>query len=358
MVIIIIKKFRFNHATNWFFLFCVVCFLSLFSVFTSDAVENNVKNNVDKNTEVGKIVIIVSVDWEGSHLKEENLSVMSKFRDQFPEIQIQHFINPAYFSRAKSLELTNEEIAKKIKSVLRSGDEQGMHIHAWKELIEDSGVKFKTLPTFHDFNNADKEGRKVPLWIYSKKELIKIFEKGINILVQSGFDKPKSFRAGGWMATKEVLEALAANGICIDCSALPGDTNLLSWNNYNLKSWVEYLWKDITSISQPFKIVECESSSTPVIEVPNNGCLADYCYDGFFDNKIFDGFKQMSKELEKRPTATLYYSIGFHQESAQSHLSSLINGIKMIKKWALKNNVKFEFAKLPLENLIKQDQNL
>src|SRR5262249_43072176 len=45
----------------------------------------------------GRLLLIVSVDWEGRILTEKNLVAMIEFRRTFPTLPLLHFLNAAYF---------------------------------------------------------------------------------------------------------------------------------------------------------------------------------------------------------------------------------------------------------------------
>ncbi|MBF0297884.1 MAG: hypothetical protein HQK51_04150 [Oligoflexia bacterium] len=320
---------------------------STVSITTSSAIPSvttSAASNIDVKAKKGKIKIVISVDWEGDTLDEKNLAAFNKFRETFPKIKIQHFLNPAYFLRAVELGLTEDEINKRIRSVLREGDEEGLHIHAWKELIEKSGVEYKDLPSFsHDYYGSSS-GSLVPLWAYSQNDLKKIFSTAIEIQKQYKFKAPTSFRAGGWQATTEVMNALAESGITLDCSALPSSYSLPGWEKLNLKEWVNTLWPMVTSLEQPFII---KDGKNEIIELPNNGHLADYV--SAVD--MFESFKKLSEQLTKEPSKDLYLSIGFHQETAAAYIKNIITAIILMNEYADKKNISYEFTSFPFHDL-------
>ena len=72
---------------------------------------------------------------------------------------------------------------QKIALVLKDEDELGLHIHAWKSLVESAGVSFRQKPNWNDqFDDTFREscsfdcGHGVPLWAYSDDELKKIID--------------------------------------------------------------------------------------------------------------------------------------------------------------------------------------
>jgi len=296
-----------------------------------------------------KIIIAVSVDWEGEELNSENLKAMQNFRKKYPEIKMQHFLNPAYYT--EGIEDTDHPdlITQKINSVLIPGDEQGMHMHGWRQFFESSNVQFISSPNFID-NSDDRQGVRVPLWAYSSQDLTKVFKHGVDVLVSHGFSRPKIFRAGGWQASSEVIEALYNSGFEFDASSVSA-AHLGYWANDNLGFWVKQLWPDVSLNTQPYLI---GNSTHQMIELPNNGCLADYVTG----EEMLNDFKTLANDLAQNPNKDLYFSIGFHQETAARFIGRLETAISLIKKYAQKNQVPYEFAKFPLSDLKKNKNSL
>ncbi len=184
------------------------------------------------------IYISFCVDWEGDHFK--NLSALGHVLDELgSSVPVTHFICPAYFPRFP-------QIAKQtILSTIRAHDEVGLHLHCFKSLIKQvQSIAFKTQ---HNYYRQDSmwvrlrdrllnsvpqslrdrllqrliSGRGVPLSVYSASEIERILLFAKNLLQeQLELDKVESFRAGGWIASDEVLHALAKVNIPIDSSAV------------------------------------------------------------------------------------------------------------------------------------------
>jgi hypothetical protein len=90
-------------------------------------------------------VLVVTVDWEGLNLSDDNLAAMRALRERFPEIPLVQFLNAAYFTKPDA---DADAVQARIASVLRDGDELGLHIHGWKRLFEAAGVSYRPSPTF------------------------------------------------------------------------------------------------------------------------------------------------------------------------------------------------------------------
>ncbi|HRH40754.1 MAG TPA: hypothetical protein PKY82_03855 [Pyrinomonadaceae bacterium] len=293
----------------------------------------------------GKVRIVVSVDWEGDDLQPNNLQAMREFRRDFPEIPLQHFLNAAYYTKQQAVAA---EVTKSIKSVLLPKDEQGLHIHAWRRLVESSGVTFRSSPSFvlEGYTIADCKidcGQEIALTGYANAELRKIIAHSIEILQKEGFNRPKSFRAGGWMADDNVLSALAAEGFTLDSSATDAEFLKASWSKYNLYGMVLKLWSEIKPTSQPY--IYQTSSGLKILELPNNSCLSDYVTG----EDMLKVFQSNAQNLKKNRKKDVYLSIGFHQETAAEYLPHLREAIKLIRNYSKQNRIPIEFLVPPLK---------
>jgi hypothetical protein len=286
--------------------------------------------------------VVVSVDWEGRNLDPQNLAAMEHFRHDYPKVPLQHFLNAAYYTKADAdPRLTTAAI----RSVLREGDEHGLHIHPWKSLVEASAVTFRTEPAFRgpmDLSQCDPDcGHDVNMAAYNEKELQKIIRFSIKKLVQHGFDRPRSFRAGAWQADNHVFRALAREGITLDSSATSAEYLKERWGKSLLYPVVGKLWPDTTATSQPYRIDL--GSGLSLLELPNNGCLADYV-----KGEVIAATFQKNVELWKRDKSRdIYISIGFHQETAQKFLPHLRQGIDAIQAMAEREKLPVAFVVPP-----------
>lgn len=295
----------------------------------------------------GKIIAIVSVDWEGRTLESKNLEAMQVFREDYPQVGLLHFLNAAYYTK---LTADHDLVTQSIQSVLRPNDEHGLHIHAWRSLVEQSGVSFRTEPNWSypgpiTLNNCRLNGdcgHNVPISAYSKNELRYIISASNQILVNAGFDTPISFRAGGWMAAPHVIEALSAEGFKFDSSAAaPILLKGRRWSN-RLYNWLTELWGDINTVSQPYLI---GPTFAPLWELPDNGILADY----ITGQEMLTVLKRNINKWQRNPEQNVYISIGFHQESAARYIIRIRDAVDLFEAYTKENNIPFEWAQLPLD---------
>lgn len=315
--------------------------LGLLAAGCSDAgSEDNPASEDDDYTRRGKLQLLVTVDWEGRDLREENLRAMQNLHAHFPQVKIVHFLNAAYFTKS---DIDATYAKTRIASAIADGDEKGLHIHGWKRLFEASGVTFKSSPTFWGTSLRPNEcindcGHEVPISLYSTSELRKVVKFSLDKLESQGFGRAKSFRCGGWMAKPEVREAIAAEGLLYEESAVPVVFLQPKLATVPVYGWLSDLWHDTTQTSQPYKIPTAAGELT---EIPDNGALADYVsadqmYGTWEANKaVF---------LAGNKKKNVVVSIGFHHETAATYLPQLEAALTRIYA-----NAKDE--KLPLESV-------
>lgn len=293
----------------------------------------------------GSIMGIISVDWEGRTLDQDDLDAMQAFRKAYPHIGLLQFFNAAYYTK---WDANPSQVTEAIRSVTTEKDEHGLHIHAWRSLVEHSGVVFRRSPNWSYPGEISMNschlldcGHNVPISAYNESELRLIIQSSQAILKHQGFNKARSFRAGGWMASSQVIQALAKEGFVFDSSAT--DAELLKDRRYSnrLYHWLAELWQPITTTSQPYLI-----GQTPyqLFELPDNGILADY----ISAEEMLEIFKQNVSLWRNQPNQDVYFSIGFHQESAARYLHRIRDTIDLVEAYAEQHQLPFRWAKLPL----------
>ena len=272
--------------------------------------------------------VVVSVDWEGSRFNAEDLAAFSQFRDDFPNVRLTHFLNAAYYTKLAPDDVRAAVNATdQIRTALRDGDEIGLHVHADDHLLRAAGVAPKKFPSWN--NLPDETGHSVPLSAFSEEEVRRIVAWSCRTLERQGFKRPTAFRAGGWHAGGNVMNALAAEGFAVDSSEVPTD-----WLPRHFGE-VPDLWPDATRVSQPYHLQD------GLVEVPDNGCLADYVTA----DQMVDTFKAVvqSGQREAKPVVL---SLGFHQETAAKFLPRLRNALLEIELRAAMQRIPLSYDRL------------
>ena len=270
--------------------------------------------------------VVVSVDWEGSHFNAEDLTAFSQFRDDFPNVRLTHFLNAAYYTKLAPGDVRGAVNASdQIRTALRDGDEIGLHVHADEHLLRAAGVVPKKFPSWN--NLPDETGHSVPLSAFSEDEVRRIVAWSCRTLEQQGFKRPTAFRAGGWHAGGNVMNALAAEDFAVDSSEVPTD-----WLPRHFGE-VPDLWPDATRVSQPYHLQD------GLVEVPDNGCLADYVTS----DQMVDTFKAVVQSGRGKPVVL---SLGFHQETAAKFLPRLRSALLEIELRAAMQRIPLSYDRL------------
>ncbi|MBP9706675.1 MAG: hypothetical protein KBD78_03465 [Oligoflexales bacterium] len=233
------------------FLFLLVISISNIQAISQINLESK-KNDLifqNRNSEAKiRDSVYLSLVWEGSHLKLENLESIKQFRADFPDMPIIHFIDPAYFTHSGSDEI---KIQLLINSALKKEDRICLHNHSWNGLLQHSGVtpRYKTSYWGQKINTKLCEstacGHEVPITDYSKSELYKILQSSQQLFQKHFKLTSNCYMAGAWLMSKDLLDVLIAHNFKYDFSY----TNLRLLQNrlkafplYQMikTSWIKY----------------------------------------------------------------------------------------------------------------------
>ncbi len=278
----------------------------------------------DDYTKRGKLQLFVTVDWEGRDLRDDNLRAMEDLRAHFPQVKIVHFLNAAYYTKDMA---DRADVTARINRPLRPGDEKALHIHGWKRLFEKAGAQFIASPTFWGTSLVPTSrdcladcGHEVPISLYPTDQLRKVVRFSLDTLEQNGFGRAKSFRCGGWMAKQSVRDAIAAEGITYEHSAVPTVFLQQKLASYPVYSWLGEIWQGTNQLSQPYKMpATVDGATKQLVEVPDNGALADYVST----QQMLDVFHANKAEFLKDKRKNVVVSVGFHEETAASYVPQL-----------------------------------
>lgn len=275
------------------------------------------------------IRLMVTVDWEGWSLDEENLEAMRQFRQKHPYIPMVQFLNPVY-------PLKFADTTPRIVSTLLPGDAHGLHIHAWKTLVEACQIPYQSSPAFDD----DAKHCQIGLCGYSvslehaydEAALTKLVACSANMLVEQGFQRPVTFRAGGWQLGPKLANALKANGFTMDSSRMSAAHLHERWGrDSRMVAMVSQLHPDAHALESPYELLP------GLMEYPNNASLADYTRT----ERIVEIFRQLLEQ--ENPLMVL----GFHQETAVDFLQRLEDAIPRMEAIAREKTIDIQWVAYP-----------
>lgn len=259
------------------------------------------------------IQVLLSVTWEGNHLKPHNLEALEAFRAAH-KINVLHLVSAGYFSKPDA---QKEKVANAIRAALKPGDELGLHVVPWKSLTQAAGVVFRSTPTY--WGNAINEsecavdcGVEVPLMIYPPEDIAKLIATSVRFFTENAFERPKTFSAGGWLASPEILEAARDRGFVYDISAVPPGLVKERLGQFPIYNWLKFRWNAINEFSSPYAI---KTKTGTIVEIPLTTASADYLTPA----QMFRTFQRM---LERRRTKNepILFHINLHQETAWEYL--------------------------------------
>jgi hypothetical protein len=303
-------------------------FILAFYVMTSSAIVESAPSQAQK------INLLITVDYEGYNLDPENIAAFIKFREEFPNIKVVHFLNPAYFLQPGADPIF---VQKTLQSLIRPGDELGLHIHALKTLLDAASVEFRDPINFWGRKNSvainGVLGHDVPLSIFTEQEIEKIVKTSIEILSKYGFTDLKSFRAGGWVAPPSVLNAVAKYGIKVDSSPVPAEfIKNFTGPDSPIYQIVSELWPNAKVGST--SAYEINTAHGKMVQCVNNFCLADW----LSAKGAYAEFEDLMNKAYGKSKGAINVVYGGHTETAAEffpQISKFINNLMYDFPWQL-----------------------
>lgn len=258
----------------------------------------------------GKVVVALTIDWEGAYLSPEGLDAIDELRKGLGPAPLTHFVSAGYFTK----ERPDEKAAATIKQMVRPGDELAVHLHAWKSLAKASSLSPKLAPSFLtgtdkllEFEDGDV-GFDTDLDAYGVPELRALLRTSRKLLEGTGVAVSKSFRAGGYLGTPKVLQAIREEGYDVDSSATDY-RQLDERKDEVLPKRIKQIWPDVETTTQPWL---ADTRGGPVLEMPI-AAFTDYASAA----EIAAVFEAAHARLQKEPARDVFVVVGFHQETAE-----------------------------------------
>lgn len=271
----------------------------------------------------GRIVVALTIDWEGAYLSPEGLDALEELRGEIGAAPFTHFISAGYFTK----EEPDPSATRWITESVRQGDEVAVHLHAWRSLAKASGIEPKLSPSFLtgtdkllDFEDGDV-GFDVDLDAYSVGELRALLRTSRSLLQQTRLPITETFRAGGYLGTPKVLQALQEEGFTVDSSATD-HRQLDERKDDVLPSRIKAIWPNVDTGTQPFFV---SAPRGQLLEMPI-AAFVDYATPA----EILGILEAAHARLRKQPSRDQFIVIGFHQETAAEFGPRLREALKLV----------------------------
>lgn len=157
-----------------------------------------------------------TLDFEGDAASDDALGNTGAILDG-QRLPATIFWNPRVWTTPQVSAGRADAMAAWTKDRATRGDEIGLHVHAWTDLVRDAGVTPRTAPSW----SGRSDGYDVPLTAFDESETRKLIDHAVALMTQHGFAQPVAFRAGGLFANAATLRAVSAAGFTVDSSAAP-----------------------------------------------------------------------------------------------------------------------------------------
>lgn len=253
--------------------------------------------------------VLVTTDWDFADPGVGVLDYQNRMHDEHPEMRITHFIGPYTFTDPNITATRQQElVAWLVEQRDEHRDEVGLHIHPYCHFVESAGV---TCVTDQSTTTAmDPSGYTIKVAAYDRQEFGLLLDRANELFEQNGLNRAKTFRAGGWTANIDTLNALADKGFTADTSALNW-ARIEEWEGKELYRWNMENWGPINDTSQPYfpsqgDVLTSDAPTMSLLEVPDNGVMIDYVSLAEM-NALFDA--NWSREPLESPTTLM---MGFH----------------------------------------------
>jgi hypothetical protein len=272
----------------------------------------------------GRIVVALTIDWEGAYLSPDGLDALDELRKSVAGAPMTHFVSSAYFTKDKP----DPGAAAALAKAVLPGDELAVHLHAWRSLAKASGIEPKLSPSFLTgtdkllaFEDGDV-GFDVDLDTYSVPELRALVRTSRRLLEQAHLSVSKTFRAGGYLGTPKVLQAIREEGFTVDSSAT--DYRQLDELKVEvLPKRIKEIWPGVETTSQPWLL---DAPGGPLLEIPV-AAFSDYAAVA----EIVAIFEAAHARLQKEPAGDVFVVVGLHLETAEDFAHRLGEAIAKVR---------------------------
>lgn len=262
------------------------------------------------------------VVWEGSPIEELNVRALTALRQDFPNVPFVHLINPSYFqNQAQSAEL--------IARAVLPQDEVGLYLVPTHGILKEADILPRSQPTY--WGSADESdfcrddcGQNVPLTVYSRDEVLKIFWTAHDIMQNAGFKNLKTYAVRGWLAPAGVDEIAKALGYTEDLTRIDANLVAAKLKEFPISRWI----------------------SAPAFEVPASKDLPHAWVQkgGVIEFNRPDDITQRLQDFVKQPRdARSLFSISVSQENSFMSRARISATVVSLQKTAASTGIDLSF---------------
>ncbi len=226
--------------------------------------------------------VLVTTDWDFSDPGDMVIAYQDRMHREHPALRMTHFVGPYTFTDPVVTPSRQAElVAWLVDQRDTFTDEIGLHIHPYCHFVESAGVTCITDQS--TVFATDATGYTIKVGAYDRATMGTLLAHSVTLFEQHGLGRPRTFRAGGWTATIDTLNALDDTGFTADTSALNW-ARIEEWEGRNtgeLYRWNMENWGPINDTSQPYfpsttNPLTSEAPTMALLEVPDNGAMIDY----------------------------------------------------------------------------------
>ncbi|MBA3452762.1 MAG: hypothetical protein H0T42_06715 [Deltaproteobacteria bacterium] len=264
----------------------------------------------------GRVVVALTIDWEGADVSPGALAAIEQVRRGLGDVPLTHFMSSAYFTK----ESVDPTLVTFIRSAVHKGDELAMHLHAWRSLAEASDVEPKVSPSFLTgtdevlaFDHGD-DGFDTDLDAYTVAELRLFLRTSRRLLEKTQLPISHTFRAGGYLGTPKVVQAIRDEGYTVDSSAID-HRQLDELEDQTLPARIRDIWPGVSPASQPWLI---PAHGGQILEMPI-AAFVDYSPAA----EIAGVIEAAHARWKSEPGKDVFVVLGFHLETAEDHVGQL-----------------------------------
>ncbi|MBM4252573.1 MAG: hypothetical protein FJ146_11430 [Deltaproteobacteria bacterium] len=338
---------------QWLGSFALVALCLLGGAMSSDRAPYPGGGDGSESSDEGKIRLLLAMVWEGRDLAPHNLTALTEFRRDYPDLSVVHLISPAYFTKPKA---NAAQIVAAIRSQMQPQDQAALLLGPWKSLAHAAQVIYRPAPTFWSQEAVPGDcqvdcGGDVPLNIYPDADVEKLLTKSLKLFDSHGLGRPIGLAVQGWMASQAVHEAATKAGIQYDLSAVAPDLLVRRLRHFPLYAWAKALWSEITPHSQPYVI---DTASGPLVEIPLSLASVDYLTRKEIDSL----FKEYVGIWRENPRRDLIFPLVLTQETAMHAVPLMKSSLQGIFAAAAVSHVPLAAMRLPDEGAMVWDEKL